>query len=54
MIKKLIEQRLAQRSTVDGVVLVAAGTAFIVLGPLAKFAAYAAIAYGVWTIWRQE
>jgi hypothetical protein len=54
MIKNLIEQRLAQRSTVDGVMLVAAGTAFIVLGPLAKFAAYGAIAYGAYTIWRKS
>ena len=54
MIKKLIEQRLAQRSTVDGVVFVAAGAAFILLGPLAKVAAYLAIAYGAWTIWRKN
>lgn len=53
MIKKMIEQRLAQRSTVDGIVLVAAGAAFIILGPLAKFAAYGAIAYGAYTIWRK-
>jgi EamA domain-containing membrane protein RarD len=54
MIKKLIEQRLAQRSTVDGVVLVGAGVAFILLGPLAKVAAYLAIVYGAYTIWRKH
>jgi len=53
MIKKMIEQRLAQRSTVDGVVMIAAGAAFIILGPLAKFAAYGAVAYGVYTILRR-
>jgi hypothetical protein len=54
MIKKWIDKRLAERSTIDGIVLVAAGAAFIILGPLAKFAAYGAIAYGAWTIWRAE
>jgi hypothetical protein len=54
MIKKLIENRLKQRSTVDGVVIVAAGVAVIVFSPFAKIIAYAAIAYGAYTIWRQD
>ena len=54
MIKKLIEQRLAQRSTVDGIVFVAAGAAVIVFSPFAKLVAYGAIAYGAWTIWRKD
>jgi hypothetical protein len=54
MIKKLIEQRLAQRSTVDGIVFVAAGAAVIVFSPFAKLIAYGAIAYGAWTIWRKD
>lgn len=53
MIKNLIENRLKQRSTVDGIVMVAAGAAIIVFSPFAKLIAYAAIAYGAWTIWRQ-
>ena len=54
MIKKWIKQRLAERSTVDGVLMVAAGAAIIVFSPLTKLIAYGAIAYGAWTIWRQE
>jgi hypothetical protein len=34
--------------------MIAAGVAYIVLGPLAKFAAYVAIGYGAWTIWKKE
>lgn len=49
-----IKARLRERTTLDGVVLVAAGAAFIVLGPLAKIAAYGAVAYGVWTIFKKE
>lgn len=45
-----IKGRLKERTSLDGAVLIAAGAAFIVLGPLAKIAAYGAIAYGIWTI----
>ena len=45
-----IKGRLTERTSLDGAVLIAAGAAFIVLGPLAKIAAYGAIAYGIWTI----
>jgi len=54
MIKKWIANRLQERSTVDGIVMVAAGAAVIVFSPFAKLIAYGAIAYGVWTIYRQE
>jgi hypothetical protein len=45
-----IKERLKERTSLDGAVLIAAGAAFIVLGPLAKIAAYGAIAYGIWTL----
>ena len=54
MIKKWIEQRLAERSTIDGVLMVAAGAAIILFSPLTKLIAYGAIAYGAYTIWRQD
>ena len=54
MIKNWIEKRLAERSTIDGVLMVAAGAAIIVFSPLTKLIAYAAIAYGAYTIWRQS
>jgi hypothetical protein len=49
-----IKERLKERTSLDGAVLIAAGAAFIVLGPLAKIAAYGAIAYGIWTIVKKE
>jgi|TARA_B100002019_G_scaffold98933_2_gene85258 hypothetical protein len=54
MIKKWIDKRIKERSTIDGVLMVAAGAAIIIFSPLTKLIAYAAIAYGAWTIWRQE
>ena len=52
MIKDWIENRLKQRSTVDGIVMVAAGAVIIIFSGLAQAIAYGAIAYGAYTIWR--
>ena len=52
--KKWIVQRLNERTTLDGAVLVAAGVAFLIFKPIASLVAYAAIAYGAWTIWKKE
>jgi hypothetical protein len=54
MLKKWISTKLKERSTLDGGLMVAAGVAIIVLGPLVKFVAYGALAYGAYTIWRNE
>ena len=54
MIKKWITSRLNERTTLDGAVLVAAGVAFLIFKPIAQLVAYAAIAYGAWTIWKKE
>jgi hypothetical protein len=52
--KKWIIQRLGERTTLDGAVLVGAGVAFLIFKPIASLVAYAAIAYGAWTIWKKE
>lgn len=49
-----ITDRLKERTTVDGVVLVGAGIAFLIFKPIAALVAYGAIAYGAWTIWKAE
>lgn len=54
MILGYISKRLQERTTLDGVVLVAAGVAFLIFKPIASLVAYAAIAYGAWTIWKAE
>ena len=45
-----LKNRLLERTTLDGAVLILVGAAFIVLGPIAKLVAYASIAYGAYTI----
>lgn len=54
MIKKFITDRLNERTTIDGAVLIGAGVAFLIFKPIASLVAYAAIAYGAWTIWKRE
>ena len=54
MIKTFVKNRIKERSTMDGAVLVAAGVAFLIFKPIASLVAYAAIAYGAWTMWKSE
>lgn len=54
MIKNWIKDRLDERTSWDGAALVAVGVIVLIAGPFAKLAAYAAIAYGAWTIWKSE
>lgn len=54
MVKKWIMDRLNERTTLDGAILIGAGVAFLIFKPIASLVAYAAIAYGAWTIWKKE
>jgi hypothetical protein len=54
MLKRWTIKRLKERTTLDGVVLIGAGLAYLVLKPVAVFVSYAAIAYGIWTLWKKE
>ena len=54
MVKSWIKKRLDERTSLDGAVLVGVGLVILIAGPFAKLAAYAAIAYGAWTIWKAE
>ena len=52
--KNWIKSRIEERTSWDGAALVAVGVIVLIAGPFAKLAAYAAIAYGAWTIWKAE
>lgn len=54
MIKKFITSRLEERTSLDGAILIVLGVLILIAGPFAKLAAYAAIAYGAWTIYKKE
>jgi hypothetical protein len=52
--KNWINKRVTERTSLDGVVLIAAGVTFLIFAPLADIAAYGAIAYGAWTLFKKE
>ena len=54
MLKKWINSRIEERTSWDGAVLIAVGLVILIAGPFAKLAAYGAIAYGAWTVWKSE
>ena len=52
--KRFIMDRLSERTSLDGAVLIGAGIAFLIFKPIASIVAYGAIAYGAWTIYKRE
>jgi hypothetical protein len=52
--KNWIKSRIEERTSLDGAVLIGLGLIVLIAGPFAKLAAYAAIAYGAWTIWKKD
>ena len=50
--RKWIKNRLQERTTLDEAALIATGIAMLLV-PV-DLIAYAAIAYGIWTIWKSE
>ncbi len=54
MVQKWINSRIKERTTLDGAILIIAGVSFLIFKPIAALAAYGAIAYGIWTIWKKE
>lgn len=53
-VKGWVNNRLAERTSWDGAVLIGAGVTFLIFKPIAPLIAYAAIGYGAWTLWKKE
>ena len=49
-----LKERVSERTSWDGAMLIAMGLIVLIAGPFAKLAAYIAIAYGAWTIYKSE
>lgn len=49
-----LKARLVERTSLDGAVLIGIGLSVLLLGPLAKWAAWGAVGYGAWTLWKKE
>ena len=52
--KEWIMDRVGERTSLDGLAIIVMAVLVLIAGPIAKLAAYAAIAYGLWTIWKKE
>jgi hypothetical protein len=52
--KKWIMARLAERTSWDGSVIIAVSLLALAASPLIKWAAWAGLAYGAWTLWKAE
>jgi|TARA_B100000902_G_C26879640_1_gene701933 hypothetical protein len=46
--------RLKERTSYNGGAMIAVGVIVLVAGPIASWAAWAAILYGAWNIWKKE
>ena len=51
---KYITDRIKEKSSQGGAALIAMGVIVLIAGPFAKIAAYAAIAYGIWQIYKKD
>ena len=51
--KNWIKARIEERTSIDGAALIALGVIVLIAGPFAKIAAYAAIAYGAYQVWKK-
>ena len=52
--KNWIQNRLDERTSWDGAMLILLGVLVLIAKPIAGLLAYAAIVYGAWTIWKSE
>ena len=52
--KSWVSKSFQERTSWDGAVLIEFGIIVLIAKPLAGLLAYAAIAYGAWTIWKSE
>jgi hypothetical protein len=52
--KSWVSDRFTERTSWDGAALIALGIVVLIAKPLAGILAYAAIAYGAWTIYKSE
>lgn len=49
-----IKDRIKERTSWDGLVIIGVSLAIIVASPIIKYLALAGVAYGAWTFWKSE
>jgi hypothetical protein len=54
MIKTWVMARMKERTSLDGALMAALGLLVALGGPMTDIAAWVAVAYGAWTLWKAE
>lgn len=49
-----LQDRLRERTSWDGLTIIVISVLALAASPVIKYAAWAGLAYGVWTLWRRE
>ena len=50
----MLKKHISERTSWDGWMLIGVGVVCLLFSPLVKWAAWAAIAYGAWTLFTKE
>ena len=49
-----LQDRMRERTSWDGLTIIVISLMALVASPLIRYAAWAGLAYGLWTFWRKE
>ncbi len=49
-----VQDRMKERTSWDGLTIIVISILVIMASPLVKIAAWAGLAYGLWTVWKKE
>lgn len=49
-----VQARIKERTSWDGITIIVISIMVLVASPVVKYAAWAGLAYGVWTLWKKE
>ena len=49
-----IQERIKERTSWDGLTIIVISVLALIASPLISYAAWAGLAYGIWTIWKKE
>ena len=49
-----LQDRMRERTSWDGLTIIVISLMALVASPLIRYAAWAGLAYGTWTFWREE
>tara|TARA_B100000809_G_scaffold125011_1_gene123267 strand:+ start:2534 stop:2716 length:183 start_codon:yes stop_codon:yes gene_type:complete len=52
--KAWVQARISERTSWDGGVIIGVSIIALVAGPLIKYAAWGALLYGAWTLYKEE